>query len=143
MSDQASLSPTRFKRHRFMLIVACLIVVSALVFRVPSNDRVELTGMEGLPMPSMCMSKSMLGLDCPGCGLTRSLLCFFQGDFGNSLALHRIGWIMAVAVILQFPYRIVALVRKQDHPLGKRLPEVFGYILIFLLVANWLAGFFL
>ncbi len=143
MCDQASLSPTRFKRHRFMLMVAAAIVVSAFVFRVPSNDRVELAGVKGVPMPSLCMSKSVFGFDCPGCGLTRSLLCFFQGDFANSLMLHRIGWIMAIAVVLQFPYRIVGLVYKQDHPLGKRLPRVFGYILIFLLVGNWIAGFFL
>jgi hypothetical protein len=123
--------------------VACVIVGSALVFRVPSNDRVELAGLDGVPMPSMCLSKSMFGIDCPGCGLTRSLLCFFQGDFANSLALHRVGWIMAVAVVLQFPYRIWALVRKQDYPLGKRFPEVFGFILIVLLIGNWLVGFFL
>ncbi len=143
MSDQATLSPVRYKRHRFMLIVACVIVVSALVFRVPSNDRVELAGIEGLPMPSMCLSKSMFGIDCPGCGLTRSLLCFFQGNIANSVALHRVGWIMAVAVVLQFPYRIWALVRKQDYPLGERLPTVFGFFLIFLLIGNWFVGFFL
>lgn len=126
-----------------MLILACAIVASALVFRVPKNDRVELAGWEGVPMPSMCLSKSLFGVECPGCGLTRSLLCFFHGDFANSLALHRMGWVMAVAVLLQFPYRITALVRKQDYPLGKRIPEVFGYTLIFLLVANWILGFML
>ena len=141
MSEEASLSPARFKRHRFMLVAACVIVGSAIIFRVPSNDRVELAGAEGLPMPSMCMSKSLFDVDCPGCGLTRSLLCFFQGDLARSLALHRIGWIMALAVIVQFPYRIAALIRKQDYPLGKRLPDLFGYSLIFLFVANWLIGF--
>ncbi len=125
-----------------MLIVACAIVASAVVFRVPTNDRVELAGMAGLPMPSLCMSKSLLGIDCPGCGLTRSLLCFFQGQFARSLALHPLGWVIAVAVLLQFPYRILALVRKQDYPLGKWLPQGFGYTLIVLLVANWVVSLF-
>lgn len=143
MCEQTSLSVTRYKRHRFMLILACVVVASACLFRVPNNDRVELAGLEGVPMPSMCMSKSVWGVECPGCGLTRSLLCFFQGDLANSLALHRVGWIIAIAVVLQFPYRIVALARKQDHPLGKRLPAIFGYALIFILVGNWVVGFFL
>lgn len=126
-----------------MLILASVVVVSAFVFRVPSNDRVELAGLEGVPMPSMCLSKSLWGVECPGCGLSRSLLCFFQGHLANSLALHRVGWVIAIAVVLQFPYRIVALARKQDYPLGKRLPALFGYALIFLLVGNWIVGFFL
>ena len=126
-----------------MLILACAVVASALVFRVPGNDRVELVGLAGVPMPSMCMSKTTFGVECPGCGLTRSLLCFFRGDFANSFALHRMGWIIAIAVILQFPYRIVALARKQDYPLGERFPKAFGYTLIFLLVGNWIVGYFL
>lgn len=141
-AELVCLSPPRYKRHRFMLIVACAIVASAVVFRVPSNDRVELAGMAGLPMPSLCMSKSLLGIDCPGCGLTRSLLCFFQGQFARSLALHSLGWVIAVAVLLQFPYRILALVRKQDYPLGKWLPQGFGCALIVLLVANWVVSLY-
>ena len=141
MPDVKVLSPVRFRRHRFMLMLACTLVASAFIFRVPSQDRVELVGLAGLPMPSLCMSKSLWGIECPGCGLTRSLLCFFHGDFTGSLALHRIGWIMAVAVILQFPYRIAALVRKDDYPLGTWFPKAFGRVLIFLLLGNWVVEF--
>ncbi|WP_245967295.1 DUF2752 domain-containing protein [Ulvibacterium marinum] len=28
-----------------------------------------------------CFSKQILGLDCPGCGLQRSVVFLFQGDF--------------------------------------------------------------
>lgn len=142
MADETPLAPARYRRHRFMLIVACMVVVSALVFRVPSSNRVELAGLEGLPMPSLCMSKSLFDVDCPGCGLTRSVLCFLQGDLARSLHFHRIGWILAAVIVFQFPYRITALVRKQDYPLGKRFSELFSYVLIFLLIANWLVGFF-
>lgn len=143
MCEVKVLTLSRFKRHRFMLVVASVIVGSALFFRVPSTDRVEMVGLSGIPMPSMCMSKSLFGVDCPGCGLTRSLLCFFQGDFSSSLALHRIGWVMAIAVLFQFPYRIYALVRKVDYPLGKWFPDAFAYFLIFLLVGNWILEQFL
>lgn len=28
-----------------------------------------------------CMSKQILGMDCPGCGIQRSVLFLFQGEF--------------------------------------------------------------
>lgn len=126
-----------------MLWVAVLVVAAALVLEVPSADRVEVSGFRGIPMPGLCLSKSLFGVECPGCGLTRSLVHFFHGDFGASWRAHRIGWIMAIAVLLQFPYRIAALVRRDDYPLGKWGPMAFGYALIVLLVGNWLVGLFL
>lgn len=31
-----------------------------------------------------CMSKTLFGLDCPGCGMQRSLVLLFQGDFADA-----------------------------------------------------------
>jgi Protein of unknown function (DUF2752) len=31
-----------------------------------------------------CMSKSLFGIDCPGCGTQRALLLVFKGDFINA-----------------------------------------------------------
>jgi len=28
-----------------------------------------------------CLSKQLLGMDCPGCGIQRSVLLLFQGEF--------------------------------------------------------------
>lgn len=143
MSQKSFASPARAKRHRSMLWVAALVVAAALVLKVPSPDRVEVAGFPGIPVPGLCLSKSVFGVDCPGCGLTRSLVCFFHGRFAASWRAHRVGWIMAIAVLLQFPYRIAALVRREDDPLGKWTPSAFGYALILLLIGNWLVGFFL
>jgi hypothetical protein len=34
---------------------------------------------------------------CPGCGLTRSVTCFIQGEFAWSLGFHPLGWGFALA----------------------------------------------
>lgn len=34
-----------------------------------------------------CMSKKLFGIDCPGCGMQRSLVLLFQGDFGASFQM--------------------------------------------------------
>jgi hypothetical protein len=38
---------------------------------------------------------------------------------------------------VQFPYRIVALARKDGLALSPRVTSGFGHALIFLLIANW------
>lgn len=35
-----------------------------------------------------CPYKSLFGVDCPGCGLQRSVLFLFKGDFITSLKLY-------------------------------------------------------
>jgi len=38
-----------------------------------------LINVENYMLP--CMTKQFLGFDCPGCGLQRSVMFLFQGDF--------------------------------------------------------------
>lgn len=35
-----------------------------------------------------CPSKYFFHFDCPGCGLQRSILALFEGDFGKSISLY-------------------------------------------------------
>jgi len=36
----------------------------------------------------ICPTAGLLGLPCPGCGLTRATLLLFQGEFAKALELH-------------------------------------------------------
>ena len=35
-----------------------------------------------------CPINLVFGVPCPGCGLTRAFILFFQGDFGGAFAMH-------------------------------------------------------
>jgi len=37
---------------------------------------------------STCVSQRVLGLPCPGCGMTRALIALLHGDLGGSLRFH-------------------------------------------------------
>ena len=125
------------KHHWTMLLGACAIVVLVFLLEVHADQRVAFRGLASYPLPETCMSHSLFGVDCPGCGLTRSLIHLAHGRWEESIRIHRIGWIMALAVILQIPYRTARILRPDNLPLGSRIPKWFGQALILLLITNW------
>jgi hypothetical protein len=126
------------RRHREVLAVAVAVTVLAFLLRVRADDRVILAGLPDYPLPATCLSHAWFGVDCPGCGLTRSLVHLAHADGRASWQAHRLGWLMALVVLLQFPYRLLALARGGEPPLGTRLPWLVGHLLIALLLGNWL-----
>ncbi len=125
------------RHHRNMLMISFGVVVAAFLLEVVPDQRVALVGLASYPFPHTCMSRSLFGTDCPGCGLTRSLIHLCHGNWRASLEVHRLGWLMGVAVLLQFPYRSLRLAKPGYRPLNGRIPIWFGRALIALLIANW------
>ncbi len=128
----------RTKHHRTMLWMSAAVVILAFALKNSENSRVAFRWLPNYPLPHSCISRSWFGLECAGCGLTRSFIYFAEGDLPASFQVHRVGWLLAIAVLLQFPYRILALKRQQALPLGTTAPRVFGWSLIILLLVNWL-----
>jgi hypothetical protein len=124
--------------HRTLLWMAVAAVVAACLLRVRPDEKVEFTILQGWPAPELCQSRAWLGWDCPGCGLTRSFIHLAHGDVASSLAVHRIGWLVALWVVLQLPYRVWAMRSAHGQPLGRVFPWVVTWSLMALLIANWI-----
>lgn len=45
----------------------------------------------GSGLHGFCLFRLVLGIDCPGCGITRSVLALFSGHLSDSWQLHRAG----------------------------------------------------
>jgi hypothetical protein len=120
-----------------MLLMCCVVVALSLLLHVRTDDRVAPGLLPDWPLPPTCLSRSLFGIECPGCGLTRSFCHLAHGDWQESLRAHRLGWLLALAVLIQFPYRGVALIAKRDKPLGSYVPVIFSSLLIVLLIGNW------
>lgn len=128
----------RLHRHRQILVLAGIVWVLAFALQELPDGRVAFRGLTGIPLPHTCFSRSWLGLKCPGCGLTRSIIHLAEGDLDASWRSHRLGVFMAVVIASQVPYRLLA-VRRLDSPLiGTRWQVVLAYVLIALLLGNWL-----
>jgi hypothetical protein len=134
--------PARSRCHREALVVSSLVVILALLLQVRADGRVCVIGLEDHPLPHTCMSYAWFGVKCPGCGLTRSLVLLAHGDWAASWQQHRLGALMMALILMQFPYRIMALKRGGRPPLGQRVPHLVGLAVIGLLIGNWLVGFF-
>ena len=44
-----------------------------------------------VPRFTVCLFKNMTGLDCPGCGLTRSFCALSRGDLGAAFYFNKLG----------------------------------------------------
>ncbi|MHB1038573.1 MAG: DUF2752 domain-containing protein [Pirellulales bacterium] len=126
--------------HGTVLLLSCVVVAAAFLFDVRADERICVRGLPAYPLPPSCMSRQYLGLECPGCGLTRSFVHLAHGDWRASLAVHRLGWLLALALLVQFPYRAIGMARPEKPLLGSRGVKVFSYTLIALLISNWLVN---
>ena len=66
-------------------IPATLLLVAAVV-PVPSGDGSHLLGL-----PTLCPFRLLTGYPCPGCGITRALVCAAHGHWRDSLHFHPLG----------------------------------------------------
>jgi hypothetical protein len=125
------------RRDRAMLALSSITIVAAFLLQVRADERVTPRFLSGLPLPPSCWSREFFGVKCPACGLTRSFVDLAHGDWNAACAHHRLGWLIVCAVLVQIPYRIIALIRPDPPVLGVWLPRVFPYALIAALICNW------
>lgn len=122
--------------HRQVLVTSIFIIVLAMVLQVRSDQRVFVFGAPALPVPETCGMQIVFGRPCPGCGLTRSFIHLAHGDWRSSLAIHRIGWLVALLVVCQIPYRLLAL-WKPELTVGPIWTWIIGGAFAIALAANW------
>lgn len=109
----------------------------ALLLEVRPDERVAFRGFSQWPLPHSCYSRSVFGVPCPGCGLTRSFIYLVRGDWQSAWREHRLGWLLAVIVALQFPYRLWALSRGGQVALSPRYATAFAVVLAIVMFVNW------
>jgi len=71
----------------------------------PKNDS-PCVQLGNIPLPGICMFRSVTGIPCPGCGLLRSMVSAVHGDVAKSLEYHRLGLVTIVYVIIQFFFHL-------------------------------------
>jgi len=128
------------RRHRDMLLISLAVIALAGLLEVRADQRVFVRGFPAWPLPEMCASRTWLHVECPGCGLTRSFVYLAHSDLNASWRMHRLGWLLALAVVAQLPYRLLGLATGNSAPLGTTFPRLCAWTLVVLLLVNWLVN---
>jgi len=85
-----------------VLTVAIVILAAAALLEVRGQTQVEIFGAA---VPELCLWRRLLGLNCPGCGMTRSFVSLAHGDLAGAWRFHIAGPALFTAVAFQVPYR--------------------------------------
>ena len=100
---QPAIQPRPSVRDWLRRLFVPLLVLAAFVIPPPATHAGPLLGM-----PSLCLFYRITGLPCPGCGMTRSCVCFAHGRWAESIAFHPLGpptfLVLGLLVLFQLPF---------------------------------------
>ncbi len=102
-------SPTRRSEKRPLPQLVCWLwlvgpsLVLALSWLMSVGDGRQVELLAGHPLPEICTLHASLGIDCPGCGLTRSFIHLADGNPRAAWQLNPIGILLFVYLLAQLP----------------------------------------
>jgi len=102
--------------------------LGAAAWLVPVGDR--LVTPAGEPLGALCLSRTVLGVDCPFCGMARSFVALAHGQLGRSIRFHPAGPILFGAMAMFVAMVVIVAVRR-----GRPLVERRRFVLAFEAVA--------
>jgi hypothetical protein len=124
--------------HWVILGLSIAVVLGGLLIDVNGDGSIFLRGLPEFPLPLVCPLRRFFGISCPTCGMTRSIVFLLQGRLADSVAVHRLGWLIFALIVAQIPYRIWCLTRRRMVPYRPRVTEWTAVAFVLLLVVNWL-----
>jgi hypothetical protein len=122
-----------------LLGLSALVLALAAILGVRGQTQVTLPVL-GVPLPELCYSRSIMGVDCPGCGLTRSFISLAHGQPRKAWHFNPAGIFLFAAVAFQVPYRALQLLRlRLGRPeINSRLFSICGLAALASLFVQWL-----
>jgi hypothetical protein len=124
--------------HWVILGVSIAVVLGGVLLDVNADGSIYLRGLPEFPFPLVCPLRRFFGISCPTCGMTRSIVFLLQGRIADSVAVHRLGWLVFALIAAQIPYRIWCLARRRMVAYRPRVTEWTAAAFMLLLVLNWL-----
>lgn len=119
---------TKDKRKIYGIIGAILTLMIPFFLMIFNEDNHLETDQ------SLCPFKMVTGFPCPGCGITKSLVYLYHGDFYKSITYHLLGPFVILFCIMTIIVLSVELVTKKEYFNGviynKKLAYGLGFFLI-------------
>ncbi|QDU28194.1 hypothetical protein ETAA8_32940 [Anatilimnocola aggregata] len=129
--------------HLWLLAGSVLVIVLAATMKVHEVHEVRLPGT-WFSLPELCYFRRATGLDCPGCGLTRSFISLAHGQLLAAWHFNPAGVLLFPVVLFQIPYRLAQLLRvgRGHRPWNLTTVAQGVFIALFVvLIVQWVAKF--
>jgi hypothetical protein len=114
-------------------------IVLSGVLQVGAGHQVWLPVVQ-IPLPETCTLRWQLGIDCPGCGLTRGFVHMAHGRWEEAYAVHALSLPLFAFVLFQLPLAM-AHWSAWEHPVVRsatRWNTVVLLALAGLMLCRWL-----
>jgi|ERR1035441_9460508 hypothetical protein len=106
------LLPDIRKEYRYAnCALACLLLALAVVPLFANMYGASTGGTRAFPFPT-CAVLQHTGKLCAGCGLTRSVLAFYKGEFALSHVWHPAGSVLVTLIFLELVLRVLFLAKE-------------------------------
>ncbi len=125
------------------MLVPSLILLSAGLLTIGENRQVVVPWLN-VTLPETCTLYARFGIDCPGCGLTRSFIEIAHANPIAAFRLHPLSWILFAYVAAQIPLALYHARGVDSERLGRltRLNEWGLVSLAIALLVVWLGKLF-
>jgi cellulose synthase/poly-beta-1,6-N-acetylglucosamine synthase-like glycosyltransferase len=118
------------KRQRKILgIIGALITLVIPFFLMLHNENNHLE-----TDPSLCPFKMVTGFPCLGCGITKSLVYFYQGDLYKSFYYHVLGPFLVLFCVVTIFVLSAELITKKEYFNGILYNKKLAYVLASFLI---------
>jgi uncharacterized BrkB/YihY/UPF0761 family membrane protein len=91
-------------------IIGALITLMVPFFLIFFNQNTHLETEQ-----SLCPLKMLTGFPCPGCGITKSLVYFYEGDFQKSLYYNLFGPLVIAFCVATIVVLTTELITKKEY----------------------------
>src|SRR5436190_13214116 len=81
------------------------VILLSMLLTLGSEPDQVMVPLINRPLPPLCTMKRVTGIDCPGCGLTRSFVALGHGQWQDSFRYNPAGPIWFFLIAAQIPYQ--------------------------------------
>lgn len=97
--------------YHWILLGLCVTVLLLSSLMSVREGRQVLVPLLGQPLPELCHMKRYTGIDCPGCGLTRSFISLAHGRVMDAWRYNPGAFILFPLMLFQIPFRSLQIRR--------------------------------
>lgn len=130
---------SNFWLHITFLAMSLGVILCSALMTVEGPRTVRVPGLS-MALPESCMSRRAWGIDCPGCGLTRSFISMSHGQIGNAFSFNVAGPLVYLFVLTQIPWHGYQLFRLLN--IRRPIETLWLYVPLFgmsvAILAQWL-----